>query len=282
MTLTIAIVAPGAMGSAVGARLVSRGARVITSLHGRGESSRQRAEAAGLADVPEPELMSADLFLSIVPPASAGEAAARFADLASKASRKPPFIDLNAVSPQRALAVAKVVQASGATFIDGAIIGLPPKSDGPGPTLYLSGPVGDAGELLRAHGVVVKELPGDIGAASALKMSYAGITKGLTALATAMILAADRHGASDALHAELAISAASLLQRFEKSIPDMLPKAWRWAPEMHEIADYLGADFAEAEAFRAIADLYERVADDAADRKVETSALTAFVQRPAR
>ncbi|CAN5381100.1 NAD(P)-dependent oxidoreductase [soil metagenome] len=281
MTATFAIVAPGAMGAAIGARLVSRGARVVTSLQGRGDASRRRAQAAGLIDVSERDLMNADLYLSIVPPANAAEAAHRFAELAVESSRQPPFIDLNAISPQRAHAVANVVRASGARFIDGGIIGLPPTPDSAGPTLYLSGPVGDAGERLRAHGVAVKELAGDIGAASALKMSYAGITKGMTALGTAMILAADRHGASEALHAELRASAAHVIQRLEKSIPDMLPKAWRWAPEMHEIADYLGDDFAEAGAFRAIAELYERIADDAADQKVESSALLAFVQRAA-
>ena len=39
--------------------------------------------------------------------------------------------------------------------------------------------------------------PGPIGAASAMKMSYAGITKGFTALGAAMMLAATRAGTAD-------------------------------------------------------------------------------------
>jgi len=44
MNPTIAIVAQGAMGAGVGARLVERGLRVITSLSGRSEASTKRAK----------------------------------------------------------------------------------------------------------------------------------------------------------------------------------------------------------------------------------------------
>ena len=60
MTDTLALVAPGAMGAALGARLVARGVPVVTALEGRSASSQARAQAAGLRTVDTEALMRAD------------------------------------------------------------------------------------------------------------------------------------------------------------------------------------------------------------------------------
>jgi len=51
MAPTIVVIAMGEMGSAVGGRLRERGARVLTSLAGRSDASKGRAERAGVAIV---------------------------------------------------------------------------------------------------------------------------------------------------------------------------------------------------------------------------------------
>jgi 3-hydroxyisobutyrate dehydrogenase-like beta-hydroxyacid dehydrogenase len=71
MNIVIAILSPGAMGSAISARLVEHGARVLTSLDGRSPSTVDRARAAGLEDVSPETIATADLILSIVPPGEA-------------------------------------------------------------------------------------------------------------------------------------------------------------------------------------------------------------------
>ena len=101
MNKTIAVVAPGNMGAAVGARLVGRGARVITSLVGRSEASLARARAAGMKPASDQELAAADL-LSIVPPDQAAALAARMAACCTASASKTVFIDLNAISPATA------------------------------------------------------------------------------------------------------------------------------------------------------------------------------------
>jgi len=78
---------------------------------------------------------------------------------------------------------------------------------------------------LRDYGLIVRTIEGPIGAASALKMSYAGVTKGLTAIAAAMVLAATRAGAAAALRVVLAASQPQLLQRFAKTQRVLVPKA---------------------------------------------------------
>ena len=260
---TIAVIAPGAMGSAIAARLAEHGARVLTSLEGRGAASRARAEAAGMVDAPEAELVAADLLLSIVPPADAEALARRLAPALAAAARKPVYIDANAVSPDTIDRIAGIVAGTGTPFLDGAILGLPPKPGARGPRVYVSGDDTAPALVLRDLGLDLRVCPGAVGAASSLKMSYAGLNKGITALAAIMILAAERAGAGATLLDELAENEPALLARFAKALPDMVPKAYRWAPEMAEIADFLGPDAAGRQVFDGYAALYRHLAAEA-------------------
>jgi hypothetical protein len=118
-----------------------------------------------------------------------------------------------------------------------------------------------------------------IGEASALKMSYAGITKGFTALGAMMMLAATRGGSADALHAELADSQKPLFAWLTRQMPNMYAKAYRWVAEMEEISAFAGEDAAAGVAFEAFARLYERIAADVDGEGRETAALTAFCRK---
>ena len=266
---TIAVIAPGAMGSAIGARLVEHGARVLTALDGRSAASRARAQAAGMVHADDPDLAAADILLSIVPPADAVELARRLAPALAASPKKPVTIDANAVSPETVGRVAEIVAGTGAPFLDGAILGLPPKPGAPGPRFYVSGPDTTPALILRDLGLDLRVCPGGVGAASSLKMSYAGLNKGLTALAAIMILAAERAGAGEALLAELAENEPALLARFGKGLPDMAPKAYRWAPEMEEIAGFLGPDAAGRQVFASYAALYRHLAAEAGTAEID-------------
>jgi L-threonate 2-dehydrogenase len=284
MSTTLAVVAAGGMGAAVGARLAERGALVLTSTAGRSAASIERARAANMKPVSDDELAAAEIFLSIVPPNQAAALAMRMAErykIAGKTTGKttgktPIYIDLNAVSPRTAAEIAQIMAPSGATFLDGGIIGSPPKGDAPGATFYVSGPVGDSVGILSRYGLVAKALEGGIGAASALKMSYAGITKGIIALGASMILAAEQAGVAGALRAELGASQAEILARLHKTIPDMLPKAYRWVPEMREIEGFIGAQQPESRIYQGMAELYARIAADLDGEKSLVATLTGF------
>jgi putative dehydrogenase len=275
----VAIVAPGAMGAAVGGRLVEHGVDVITLLHGRSPASAARAQAAGIQGVDLSDLAKADIVLSIVPPGEAMALAQTLAPVLRGAASNPVYADCNAVSPQTAERVAGVLQGQGVRFVDAGIIGGPPKSGMPGPVFYTSGPDAPALDRLARHGLRVSDLHGPLGAASGLKMSYAGITKGLTALTAAMMLAATRFGAAPALAAELASSQPDLVKYFTRSVPDMYPKAYRWVAEMEEIATFAGEDAATHEIYTGIAALYKRLAVDQAGPNQEIGDLDAFLGR---
>ena len=278
----VAVIAPGAMGAAVGRRLASSGVEVLTSLAGRSGDSVARAADAGMRAVSDADLAGAEVILSIVPPGQALALAQRLAPVLAGASRKPVYADCNAVSPQTVRVVEAALSATGATFCDAGIVGGPPKPGQPGPVFYACGPGAPALAALSQHGLRVTCLTGPVGAASGLKMSYAGLTKGMTALSAAMILAATRFGAAEDLRQELVASQGQLLARMTGTMPDMYPKAYRWVAEMEEIAAFAGEDAAAQQIYQGIARLYERLAADQAGSKTEIAALDAFLAEPMR
>lgn len=282
MSLTVTVIGAGEMGSAIAARLVRGGARVLTDLHGRSDASRRRALAAGMAEVSADEIRTSRYLLTILPPARAEEAAARFASDWSAGPDGPVFVDCNAVSPATAHRIAALAGAGGARCIDAAIVGAPGASSGPGPVLYLSGDAPGDVAALAALGLRVRSVDGGLGAASALKLCYSGINKGLTALAAAMVLAARRAGVDDALRDEFADSQPALLAKFAHVLPDMYAKAYRWDHEMNEIAAFAGDDEATRAIFGGIARLYTRLAADHAGRRTEIDAIDAFLRPLAR
>ena len=280
MQPVIMIIGAGAMGAAVGARLVERGADVTCALAGRSEASIARARAAGMHPAEDTEAANADFVLSIIPPGDAVTTAERFAPILAGAAKKPVFADCNAVNPKTVERAAAAIAPTGCPFVDAGIIGGPPKEGYTGPTFYVSGPHAKDFAALTQFGLKIHLLDGPIGAASAVKMSYAGITKGFQALGAAMILAASRAGTANDLRAELEQSQPHLLAWFDRQIPGMYSKAYRWVAEMDEIADFVGEDPAAHEILGGTARLYERLAEDYAGDKEEVAALEAFLGRP--
>jgi L-threonate 2-dehydrogenase len=276
--LTVAVIAPGNMGAGVGRRLTENKAIVLTSLAGRSKASVNRAREAGMQPVEERALAEADFFLSIVPPGDAVNLATRLAPFLTAANRKPIYIECNAVSPPTMQRIAGVIAKTGCAFVGAGIIGPPPKPGSTNTKIYVSGPAAKDVARLNDYGLIVRVLDGPLTAASALKMSYAGITKGFTALGTAMMLAASRGGSADALKAELAESRPDLLRYLSNQVPSMYSKAYRWVAELDEIATFVGEEFPERDMLQAAARLYDRIAEDLEGGKDEIDVLDRFLK----
>jgi len=258
----IAVIGAGAMGGAIARRLVENGARVVTYLEGRSASTIERAKAAGMEPVGMDVVAASRLVLSIVPPAEAVAVAKQVAAELRRSGGKTTFMDCNAISPKTMEEVAAIFGGDCGTVLDGSIIGGPPKPGQKGPQLYISGDAANDSGVLGDLGLQVRRMDGPIGAASALKMCYAGINKGVTGLGTAMLLAAIRSGADGALKRELQESLPNLDAKFVHGIPDMYPKAYRWVAEMEEISEFLGDDDPAALIFKGMAGLYRKMARD--------------------
>jgi 3-hydroxyisobutyrate dehydrogenase-like beta-hydroxyacid dehydrogenase len=258
MALTIGILHPGEMGSAVAAAAAGGGARVLWAAEGRGAATRRRAEAARLEDVGTLAALAAasDVVVSVCPPHAAADvaravAARRFTGV---------YVDANAVAPATARAIGGIVEGGGATFADGGIIGPPPQR--PGTTrLYLSGGAAARVAAVFAHGpheAIVLE--GPPAAASALKMAYAAWTKGSAALLMAIRALATAEGVDGALAGEWRRSQPDLPARSEDAVRGNARKAWRFVGEMEEIAATFAAAGLPDGFHRAAAEVYARLA----------------------
>jgi len=255
---TIGVLHPGEMGSMVGEAARANGLRVLWASDGRGGQTSARAAAAGLEDVKTlaPLVAQSQVIFSICPP----HAATDLARLVMARSFAGIYVDGNAVSPSTGREIGKTVTGGGATFVDGGIIGPPPRSRGT-TRLYLSGTEAAGIAALFAQGPLEAiAIDGGPGAASALKMAYAAYTKGTSALLMGIRALASQAGVDKALQEEWARSQPGLGTRSETAARDNARKAWRFTGEMAEIA----ATFEDAGLpggfFVAAGEIYDRLA----------------------
>jgi L-threonate 2-dehydrogenase len=235
---TVAILTPGDMGHAVGNVLHHGGLRVVTCLRGRSKRTIDLAAEAGIEDLPDLETLvsTANIILSILAPAAALEMAEAVAGAIRVEGAAPCYVDCNAVSPQTMQRMAELFHGTHARFVDAGIVGGPPAPGNATARFYASGRHAAEFAQLADYGLNIPVLGPEIGQASGLKMCYAAMTKGFTALATELLVAAKAMGLEDALRAEHEQGQEAIFKWYSRSIPGMPPKAFRWVGEMEEIA----------------------------------------------
>ena len=233
----IGLLSPGDMGQAVAIRLKELGFEICTALSGRSERTRKLAFDAGLTDCGDLRglLSQCDVMLSIVDPGSAMAIAREVAALLPELGKPMLFADCNALSPQTKVEMQAVLEAGGASFVDAAIIGPPPRGGGR-IRFYVSGSQAEALTGLQHDAITVKVVSQRVGDAAAVKMCYGGVTKGTVALLTELLIAAQRLGVEEVLDEELAESQPAIRDWILRNLPSMPPKAYRWVPETEEIA----------------------------------------------
>ena len=232
----IAILSPGEMGHSVGRCLLAGGFDVATCLTGRSERTRTLTAAAGIRDEPDLDelVRDTDLILAILVPDQARALAGQVAEAMERTGSSPAYADCNAISPDSARQIDRVVTAAGGRFIDAGIIGGPPGADEK-TRFYASGPHEAILSQLDGHGILVRPLGGEVGRASGIKMCYASVTKGTSALHAAALTAAEVMGLSEELLAEFAESQGQRLKAMG-GVNSLSAKAFRWIGEMREIA----------------------------------------------
>lgn len=235
---TLGILHPGSMGAAVAAQARRSGAEVVWCPAGRSASSKERAKRYGLTPVHALNEMAerADIILSLCPPAAAEDVARNV----TACSYAGIYVDGNAVSPATVRNISATVQRSGATAVDGSVIGSPP-SDSKSPRLYLSGPA-DAlrpvAQLFDGSAVHVRLLSGEIGQASALKLSYSSYQKASRVLAAVAYALASDYGVEAEL-LDIARGRTTSYLAETAYFPKVAARSWRWCPEMKEAANAL-------------------------------------------
>ncbi len=281
----IAILSIGEMGYHWARVLRSRGVRVLTYAQDRSETTRKRAENVGVECVSSlPALVKeADLIVSIVVPFAAKRVAGKVAKAAAQTGvASLLYLDANAISPMTAAQVGKILARGNVEFVDGCIIGSAAKID-KGAVIYVSGPQASRLEELQACGLTVRVLGSAVAQASAFKVVYAGLTKGLQGLFVELLMGAQRFGLLDEIIKRYEESFPGLLDKIAPSIIGLRIHAGRRAEEMVELKQTFNHHGMKAfmapaaqKVLQAIADLDVREASETGAREGDLLQTLAF------
>ncbi len=265
---SIGVMSPGDMGQAIAQQLKNKGYKVCTALDNRSARSKKLAQEAGLSDVGSIAQLTeqCDVILSVMNPGSAPAFAADVAQALKVNKRSPLVVDCNAIAPTTMQAIAAQITAAGGRCADGGIIGPPPRGTAK-TTLYVSGPDARALEQIATPQITVTVMSDRVGDASAIKMCYAAMTKGVQALGLELLVAARRLGVDAALEAQFKASRSDVYNWVVGALPVMPPKAYRWVPEMLEIAKTFEAAGMTPRIFEGAADMYTFTAGTALGRE---------------
>lgn len=268
----IGVMSPGDMGQAVAQQLKQKGFNVCTALDKRSARSRQLAQRAGLTDVGSIEKLTerSEVILSIMNPGAALDFATELAQVLRLNQHKPLFVDCNAISPVTLREINAKITAAGGRCADAGIIGPPPR--GAAKTcLYVSGPEARELEQLATPQITVRVMSERLGDASAVKMCYGAMNKGMIAMWLELLIAARRLGVDAALEAQLRETHGDIHDRIIGALPVMPPKAYRWVPEMLQIAQTFESAGMTPRIFQGAADMYEFIAATALGKETPES-----------
>ena len=257
---SVAILSPGDMGHAIGQLLRENELRVLTCLAGRSGRTRHLSEQAGIIDVPNlNELVEeSDVLMSVTVSEAVPGLCREIADAVKSTGTDLLFAECNAIAPELSKDMEGVLQLSGARYVDASIIGGPPRN-GSSPRVYASGDSAPEFEQLREFGLDVRNLGPQLGRASGIKMCYAAMTKGTTALHAELLIAAEKLGLTQELMAEFSGSQPAVVSRMEGWMPTMPAKSRRWVSEMEEIEKTFSDLGMTPNIFKGVADMYRMI-----------------------
>jgi len=236
-TKTIAILYPGEMGHSIASVLIGHGAKTVTCLEGRSQRTAELAEKTGIINLPTLEDVAAqsDLIISVVTPSAAPAVGQQVARAISRTGRRALLADVNAISPMTSEEIGQVISEAGGRYLDACIIGgareLEKKA-----VFYVSGPDTDQFATLNDFGLNIEILGDRIGQASAFKMMYAGMTKGISSLAVELLTAAHTIGIYPQVMKRYRLNHPELVRFIEQVLPGLPFRAARRSEEMVELA----------------------------------------------
>ena len=259
---SVAILSPGDMGHAIGQLLRKNELRVLTCLAGRSNRTRQLSEQAGITEVPNlNELVEqSDVLMSLTVSEAVRGLCREVADAVKATGASLLFAECNAIAPELSREMEGVLTQAGARYVDASVIGGPPKN-GSSPRVYASGGNAAEFEQLRDFGLDVRNLGPQLGRASGIKMCYAAMTKGTTALQAELLIAAEKMGLTQELMAEFSGSQPAVVKRMEGWIPGMPAKSRRWISEMEEIEATFQELGLTPNIFKGVADMYRMIGE---------------------
>jgi 3-hydroxyisobutyrate dehydrogenase-like beta-hydroxyacid dehydrogenase len=202
----------------------------------RADQSRTR-----LVESPAALARSSDILLSTVTSSASLEAAT---EIAPFLEARHLYADLNSVSPARKLEIARIVGATGARFVEVAVMA-PVLPYGHRVPMLLGGAAAPLFvEAMKPFGLRMETLDGaPVGAAAAVKMCRSIVVKGLEALMYECVIAAGRFDADRHVFASLNESFPGIdwTALADYMVGRVVVHGERRAREMEEVAETLRA-----------------------------------------
>jgi 3-hydroxyisobutyrate dehydrogenase len=151
------------------------------------------------------------------------------------------YADLNSVSPGLKQSIARTIEATGARFVEIAMMAPVPPYGHRVPMLAGGKAAPDFAERLKPLGFSIEIAAREIGVASATKMFRSIMVKGMEALITECVLGASRYGAEPRVFASLAESFPGIdwPKLADYMIGRVVVHGERRAREMEEVAETL-------------------------------------------
>jgi 3-hydroxyisobutyrate dehydrogenase-like beta-hydroxyacid dehydrogenase len=198
--------------------------------------AKARAANVRACDTLEEAVRGADLVISAVTASSAAGVAISVAPFLRAGQM---YLDINSVSPDTKLSIARTFSESPATFVEAAVMAPVSPQRLKVPMLLGGADAAIAAERLLAIGMNVKPISERIGVASAIKMCRSIIIKGLEAITVESMFAARRYGAEKQVLESLAATYPGM--GWDGALPDYLisrvaEHGKRRAAEMREAA----------------------------------------------
>lgn len=194
------------------------------------------------------------------------------------------FLDLNSVAPATKLAAAEIVEATGAAYIDVAVMAPVPPQRLQTPLLLGGATAETINGQLRALGFNSQYRSREVGEASAIKMCRSVMIKGLEALTTECLSAARQYGVEQAVLDSLHASFPSL--GWNAALPDYLisrvaEHGQRRAEEMREVVQTLQDVNVSPAMSRGIVATQQGLVDAIAQRGLRYQQLKPFIWQQA-
>jgi 3-hydroxyisobutyrate dehydrogenase-like beta-hydroxyacid dehydrogenase len=197
---------------------------------------RVRAAAVAPCDTLGDAVRDADLVISAVTASSSRDVAR---DAAAWLRPGQIFLDVNSVSPETKRGNARAVEASGADYVEAAVMAPVPPQRLAVPMLLGGRRASALAAVLKGLGMNATVAAEEIGTASAIKMCRSIMIKGIEALVVESMFAARRFGAEQAVLASLDKTFPHM--GWNAQLPDYLVSrvaehGRRRAAEMREVA----------------------------------------------
>ncbi|ASK28792.1 hypothetical protein CEY12_01125 [Chryseobacterium sp. T16E-39] len=256
----IAILFPGDMGTQIAKALIKNNYKVITAGNGRSARTLENIKSIGIEDVGSLQniVEQADIILSLTSPEGSLEIAENTISCLENTDNRPVFIDLNSNTPEVALNLEKLFSAKNIKFVNGAVMGA--SKDIPDhATLIVSGTYRNIFLDVFSTVFKIKDAGEKTEAASAYKLLFSMVNKGMNALFFETMTAAAHFGILDELNDSLQEFLPGTYKDLMKTTPTYPQHIFRRIDEMKGLTQMLKSENLPGIIASGTAETFERV-----------------------